>query len=169
MHTPVAHRAKLPAHERQPEPADLRSTVRRNTPSDLRHDLYFYFMDGGWTRLFLAFGFSYLDAERVLRLRLRIPTPARFSSRAVEKPTSPKPSHLACRRCPLLATAWSVAGYRLRRHHSCDRSSDWAVRGGACNRVGVREGVTPGSTDPVQREAGDLPAKRRPPPDVPGR
>lgn len=34
--------------------------VRRGTPSALRQDLYFYFMDGGWWRLFGAFAFVYL-------------------------------------------------------------------------------------------------------------
>jgi inward rectifier potassium channel len=34
--------------------------VRLGTPSDLRSDVYFYFMDGGWFRLFAAIAFVYL-------------------------------------------------------------------------------------------------------------
>lgn len=39
---------------------DMQNAVRKGTPSELRHDLYFYFMDGGWIRLFSALGILYL-------------------------------------------------------------------------------------------------------------
>ncbi len=49
---------------RQPERfhavKDMQNAVRKGTPSDLRHDLYFYFMEGGWIRLFSALGILYL-------------------------------------------------------------------------------------------------------------
>ncbi len=46
--------------ERHHAVEDMQNAVRKGTPSDLRHDLYFYFMDGGWIRLFSAMGILYL-------------------------------------------------------------------------------------------------------------
>jgi inward rectifier potassium channel len=39
---------------------DVMDSVRKGTPSNLRRDLYFYLMEGSWTRLFVVFGFLYL-------------------------------------------------------------------------------------------------------------
>ena len=38
----------------------VEDTVRRGTPSALRQDLYFYFMNGGWSRLLVGFAFAYV-------------------------------------------------------------------------------------------------------------
>ncbi len=48
---PVPVRAKRP---------DVSQMVRKGTPSELRRDLYFYFIEGSWTRVFVAFGFLFL-------------------------------------------------------------------------------------------------------------
>lgn len=37
--------------------------VRKGTPSELRRDLYFYLMEGSWTRVFVMFAFAYLMAN----------------------------------------------------------------------------------------------------------
>lgn len=39
---------------------DMSQTVRKGAPSELRGDLYFYFMSGGWTRVFVSLGFAFL-------------------------------------------------------------------------------------------------------------
>ena len=39
---------------------DLSDIVRKGTPSELRRDLYFFFIDGTWTRFLLTLGFIYL-------------------------------------------------------------------------------------------------------------
>lgn len=39
---------------------DVTETVRKGTPSELRQDLYFYFMQGGWLRVFVALVFVFL-------------------------------------------------------------------------------------------------------------
>ncbi len=39
---------------------DIRETVRRGAPADLRRDLYFFFMQGTWTRLMFVLTFMYL-------------------------------------------------------------------------------------------------------------
>ncbi len=39
---------------------DFSETVRKGAPSELRRDLYFFFMEGSWTRLFATFAFTYL-------------------------------------------------------------------------------------------------------------
>lgn len=57
---PLRERARRPASERTPQPEDPTTTVRRRTPGDLRHDLYFFLMDGGWTRVLAVFAFGYL-------------------------------------------------------------------------------------------------------------
>lgn len=42
---------------------DAGATVRKGAPSELRSDLYFFFMDGGWPRVFVAFGFLFAIAN----------------------------------------------------------------------------------------------------------
>ena len=39
---------------------DAREVVRKGTPAELRSDLYFYFIHGGWMRLFAAFAFLFI-------------------------------------------------------------------------------------------------------------
>ena len=39
---------------------DASTAVRKGTPSELRRDLYFYFIEGSWTRVFAAFAFLFL-------------------------------------------------------------------------------------------------------------
>ena len=39
---------------------DISDAYRRGTPSELRRNFYFFFMEGSWTRLFAFFAFSYL-------------------------------------------------------------------------------------------------------------
>jgi inward rectifier potassium channel len=48
---PVALAAPEP---RPPSFKDVSEAVRKGTPVELRRDLYFYFMEGSWTRLFMA-------------------------------------------------------------------------------------------------------------------
>jgi len=42
---------------------DVSEAVRKGTPSELRRDLYFYFIEGSWTRVFVAFGFLFVIAN----------------------------------------------------------------------------------------------------------
>ncbi len=39
---------------------DVSQAVRKGAPAELRSDLYFFFMDGGWLRVFVTFGFLFL-------------------------------------------------------------------------------------------------------------
>ncbi len=39
---------------------DISEAVRKGTPAELRRDLYFYFMEGSWARVFVAFGFTFV-------------------------------------------------------------------------------------------------------------
>ena len=39
---------------------DLGDAVRRGTPSELRRDLYFFFIEGSWTRMLVSLSFVYL-------------------------------------------------------------------------------------------------------------
>ncbi len=39
---------------------DVTETVIKGAPSNLRRDLYFYFMEGSWTRVFAAFAFMFV-------------------------------------------------------------------------------------------------------------
>lgn len=41
----------------------LAEAVRKGTPASLRRDLYFYFIEGSWTRVFVAFGFFFVIAN----------------------------------------------------------------------------------------------------------
>ncbi len=59
----LAERARLRRAGEAPDSSrrrDVSEAVRRGTPSALRQDLYFYFMQGGWFRVFGAFAFVYL-------------------------------------------------------------------------------------------------------------
>ena len=40
--------------------ADIGEAVRKGAPATLRRDLYFYFIEGSWTRVFAAFGVIFL-------------------------------------------------------------------------------------------------------------
>lgn len=42
---------------------DVSEAVRKGTPAELRRDLYFYFMEGSWARVFVAFGFTFVIAN----------------------------------------------------------------------------------------------------------
>ncbi len=42
------------------KPRDLLESVRKGTPSELRRDLYFYFLEGGWVRFFTVFTALYV-------------------------------------------------------------------------------------------------------------
>lgn len=42
---------------------DVSEAVRKGTPAELRRDLYFYFMEGSWARVFVAFGFTFVLAN----------------------------------------------------------------------------------------------------------
>ncbi len=42
---------------------DVSETVRKGTPANLRRDLYFYFIEGSWTRVFAAFSFVFALAN----------------------------------------------------------------------------------------------------------
>ncbi|MCB9577060.1 MAG: low temperature requirement protein A [Polyangiaceae bacterium] len=46
-----------PAQKNRPVVTDA---VRKGTPSELRRDLYFYFIEGSWTRVFVAFAFLFV-------------------------------------------------------------------------------------------------------------
>lgn len=46
-----------------PPPRDASTAVRKGTPSELRKDLFFYFMSGGWLRVFVAFIFLFLTTN----------------------------------------------------------------------------------------------------------
>jgi inward rectifier potassium channel len=39
---------------------DVSDAIRKGAPSSVRRDLYFYFMEGSWTRVFVAFTFLFL-------------------------------------------------------------------------------------------------------------
>jgi inward rectifier potassium channel len=57
-----ATRARLASDDtagRRPR-RDVSEAVRKGTPSELRRDLYFYFIEGSWTRVFVAFGFLFV-------------------------------------------------------------------------------------------------------------
>ena len=57
----VARRAREEGAVAQRAPrVDVRDAVRKGAPAELRRDLYFFFLEGSWTRLFLTFGFAYL-------------------------------------------------------------------------------------------------------------
>ena len=52
-------------HERGEDLSKLKvprvdNTVRKGTPTELRRDLYLFFLEGSWTRMLLSFGFLYL-------------------------------------------------------------------------------------------------------------
>lgn len=61
---PTAELARRPREERVAEEPrrrrEIGEAVRKGAPSELRRDLYFFFMEGSWTRLFLALGFVYV-------------------------------------------------------------------------------------------------------------
>ncbi len=61
-HTPVAHLAqeRIDGKAERPKRVDLGQAVRKGMPPELRQDLYFFFMEGSWTRLLASFGFIYL-------------------------------------------------------------------------------------------------------------
>ncbi|MEZ4224841.1 MAG: low temperature requirement protein A [Polyangiaceae bacterium] len=41
----------------------ISETVRKGTPSELRRDIYFYFIEGSWTRVFVALAFCFIAAN----------------------------------------------------------------------------------------------------------
>lgn len=51
-HEPGAQRSQLRR--------DVTEAVRKGAPSELRRDLYFFFIEGSWTRVLIVFGFVYL-------------------------------------------------------------------------------------------------------------
>jgi len=42
---------------------ELEDVMRKGTPSELRRDAYFYFMEGSWRRFFVALGFFYITVN----------------------------------------------------------------------------------------------------------
>ena len=44
---------------------DISEAVRKGTPTELRRDLYFYFMEGSWTRVFAGFALVFLVANLI--------------------------------------------------------------------------------------------------------
>jgi inward rectifier potassium channel len=42
---------------------DVRHAVRKGAPAELRSDLYFFFLDGGWLRVFVSFGCVFVLAN----------------------------------------------------------------------------------------------------------
>ena len=48
------------AERRQNRRREIGDSVRKGAPAELRRDLYFFFMEGSWSRLFFALGFLYL-------------------------------------------------------------------------------------------------------------
>jgi inward rectifier potassium channel len=42
---------------------DLTDAIRKGTPSELRRDLYFYFIEGSWARVFVAFALLFLASN----------------------------------------------------------------------------------------------------------
>lgn len=63
---------------------ELGDSVRKGAPSELKRDLYFFFMEGSWTRLLLALGFLYLLVNAIFAgLFMLEPT----SITGVENPT----------------------------------------------------------------------------------
>jgi low temperature requirement protein LtrA len=44
---------------------DVREAIRKGAPSELRRDLYFYFMEGSWSRLFAALAVLYIGVNGV--------------------------------------------------------------------------------------------------------
>ncbi len=42
---------------------DPSEAIRKGTPAELRSDLYFYFMSGGWVRVFVSLGFLFVFAN----------------------------------------------------------------------------------------------------------
>lgn len=62
---PTAEVARLrrdgtPPIQRGPAPAAPGEAVRLGAPPELRRDLYFFFLEGGWARVFASFAFIYL-------------------------------------------------------------------------------------------------------------
>ncbi len=53
-------RAKAQATSLAQNRRSLGEAVRKGTPSELRRDLYFYFMEGGWTRVLIVFAFLFV-------------------------------------------------------------------------------------------------------------
>jgi inward rectifier potassium channel len=47
------------------ERRELGSAVRKGAPSELKRDLYFFFMEGSWTRLFFALGFLWVMVNAI--------------------------------------------------------------------------------------------------------
>ncbi|MEQ9496498.1 MAG: low temperature requirement protein A [Deltaproteobacteria bacterium] len=63
-HRPIAELAKSGEEpEEAPRRWDVSDAVRVGTPSSVRSDLYFYFMHGSWTRVFVAFALVFLVAN----------------------------------------------------------------------------------------------------------
>lgn len=58
----VAERVRTGTGSGRPR-RQLSEAVRKGTPSELRRDLYFYFMEGSWTRVFVVFAFLFLIAN----------------------------------------------------------------------------------------------------------
>lgn len=48
---------EAPPLKRRPDPVEA---VRKDTPSELRRDLYFYFIEGSWLRVFVALSFLFV-------------------------------------------------------------------------------------------------------------
>jgi low temperature requirement protein LtrA len=60
----IARELKRGGEERRPRiRRDVTEAVRKGTPSELRRDLYYYFMEGSWTRVFVAFSFIFVIAN----------------------------------------------------------------------------------------------------------
>jgi inward rectifier potassium channel len=88
--TPEHHLGAVSLADRARDPAASAGTlkkrpaisdaVRRGTPSALRHDLYFYLMDGGWPRLLAGFATAFLMLNGL------------FASLYMLDPTSVRPS-----------------------------------------------------------------------------
>ncbi|MCB9654693.1 MAG: low temperature requirement protein A [Deltaproteobacteria bacterium] len=56
-----ASSAEVPSEA--PPRRDIREAVRKGTPSDLRRDLYFYFIEGNWSRLIAGFGVLFMGVN----------------------------------------------------------------------------------------------------------
>ncbi len=54
---------KGPSVESRKNRPDISTAVRKGTPSNLRGDLYFYLVEGSWTRVFVAFSFIFVTAN----------------------------------------------------------------------------------------------------------
>ena len=120
-----------------PRRRELSEAVRKGTPSNLRRDLYFYFIEGSWTRVFVAFAFRLRTHQRLfLRLftcwnRHRSPVPVRLHS--------PTPSTSAYKRSPPLVMEASPPASTYRQQHRHGRISCRNDRRGIDNGLGLRE------------------------------